>query len=60
MRRRLVVNSRRSTESVQAHDLSMAEDLLARFVARAYAADHPEFLRRNRPTVQPKEEKPCK
>ena len=33
-----------SSESVSARDLQTAEDILARLVARAYAADHPELF----------------
>ncbi len=33
-----------SEEALTAGDLRIAEDLLAKLVARAYAADHPELF----------------
>ena len=43
-RRQLRIRREVSEEALTAGDLRIAEDLLAKLVARAYAADHPELF----------------
>lgn len=45
-RRRLTTRTRVSSTPMFSQDFDVVEQILARLVARAYAADHPELFRR--------------
>ena len=64
--RKLSVKTKLSNERMSAHDWQAVEALLAKLVARAYAADHPKLFPGGQhndgsdsPTGSPPEKEPC-